>query len=67
MVSINLEKAAEEAVQKAMEKQKEFIRQMREVAWDEGYLAGKQHDPRLPSRNTWANNPYRKVNPDAST
>jgi hypothetical protein len=36
----------------------EELRRARELAWDEGYSAGKQHDPRL--RSTWKTNPYRK-------
>jgi hypothetical protein len=37
----------------------ETIRRLREEAWDEGYAARDQRNPRL--RATWKFNPYRKV------
>ena len=42
-----------------MDSMQETVRRLREEAWDEGYAARDQRNPRL--RATWKSNPYRKV------
>jgi hypothetical protein len=46
-----------------VETMQETVRRLREEAWDEGYAARDQRNPRL--RATWKKNPYRKVDADA--
>lgn len=46
-----------------METMQETVRRLREQAWDEGYAARDQRNPRL--RATWKPNPYRKKENDA--
>lgn len=41
-----------------METMQETVRRLREEAWDEGYAARDQRNPRL--RATWKQNPYRQ-------
>lgn len=43
------------------ETMRETIRRLREEAWDAGYAARDQRNPRL--RATWKNNPYRITGP----
>lgn len=65
MVNLDLSEAIRKAMQGQMDHFKEELRILQELAWDQGYQAGKQHDPRL--RSTWKTNPHRKVEPDGTS
>lgn len=63
MATVDIGPLVEEQVKKTVNAYKESIeenmRQIQERAWADGYMAGKQYDPRL--RSTWKSNPFTRI------